>query len=354
MSDKSPDPARAYARPEIPADEQERLAHLEGLNALFTPAQARFDEITQAAKEALEVPISLLTLVGRDLQWFKSAQGLSVPETPREISFCGHAIHGDGLFMVHDARADPRFRDNPLVTGPPHIRFYAGFPLRTWSGSAVGTLCVIDRKPRDPSEAQLAELRRLGRQAEQELRSDGLATRELELLAENGGDDLRDLLDPVARCWNSLAFTLMMDRSLVRASADGREIGVLFCRARSLAERAWSDEDHHALRLQLANRMRRVAGGGLLGMMSEYGFGLMLPDLGLEALQAKAREISECCNGLNLRASGVSVDARMMVRGVHFRASHRISAASVYSELRRLQREVPPDSDAMVFPYRRL
>lgn len=344
----------AFVPPADPADEDKRLAHLESLRALFTPAQARFDEITLAAKEALDVPICLLTLVGRDLQWFKSAQGLSTPETPREISFCGHALHGDSIFLVRDAHADARFRDNPLVTGPPHIRFYAGYPLRTWTGSAVGTLCVIDRRPRDLTEDQLEELRKLGRMAEIELRSDGLAMRELELVAENGGGDVRELLDPVSRCWNSLAFTLMLDRSLVRAAEDGREIGVLFCRARSLSDRAWSEEDHDSLRLQLANRMRREAKGGLLGMMSEYGFGLMVADSGPDELEAKARAIEIRCNQAPLEAAGGTVKADVMIRGVSLRASHRVSAAGIYAELRRLQREVPKHSQQLVFPYRRL
>ncbi|MCC7547618.1 MAG: GAF domain-containing protein [Burkholderiales bacterium] len=125
-----------------------RLEALHGLLILDTPPEQRFDRITAFAAEEFEVPIALVSLVDRERQWFKSRVGLEVCETGRDISFCGHAIHGNGIMVVHDARADARFHDNPLVLGPPHVRFYAGAPLVLSGGEAIGTLCLIDRVPR--------------------------------------------------------------------------------------------------------------------------------------------------------------------------------------------------------------
>jgi PAS domain S-box-containing protein len=134
--------------PNIPPDESQRLAALRLLDLLDTPAEERFDRITRIAQQLFNVPITLISLIDSERQWFKSRQGLDATETPREISFCGHAILYDEIFEVPDARADPRFADNPLVTGPPDLRFYAGAPLSTLDGHRVGTLCLIDRNPR--------------------------------------------------------------------------------------------------------------------------------------------------------------------------------------------------------------
>ncbi|NNF16359.1 MAG: GAF domain-containing protein [Gammaproteobacteria bacterium] len=131
--------------PQIPVDEPDRLATLHSLNLLDTPPEARFDRYTRLSARVFDVPIALITLVDRYRQWFKSRHGLDVSETPREHSFCGHAILGDELFEIRNARRDPRFRDNPLVVGKPHIRFYAGAPLICPNGQRLGTLCIIDR-----------------------------------------------------------------------------------------------------------------------------------------------------------------------------------------------------------------
>lgn len=138
----------------IPANDEERLAALHALLILDTPPEQRFDRIVDFAAREFDVPIALLTMVDRDRQWFKARYGLSACETSRDISFCGHAIHHPDVLFVEDARTDERFVDNPLVTGDPYIRFYAGAPLQLPNGHIVGTLCVIDRRSRrfDPVE----------------------------------------------------------------------------------------------------------------------------------------------------------------------------------------------------------
>lgn len=152
----------------LPADENERLAALRALALLDTPPEARFDRITRLACRLFRVPIALVSLVDRERQWFKSKQGLDASETARDISFCGHAIHAADLYQIEDARADARFCDNPLVSGAPGIRFYAGAPLATAGGYRIGTLCLIDHRPRHLSPDEQATLRDLADWAQEE------------------------------------------------------------------------------------------------------------------------------------------------------------------------------------------
>ena len=162
--------------PDLTLDESVRLQTLRALNVLDTSHEERFDRLTRLAKRLFGVPIALVSLVDVDRQWFKSCVGLPVRETSRDISFCGHAILGADIMLVRDALADPRFSDNPLVTGAPGIRFYAGCPLTMANGSRVGTLCLIDVVPRDLSDEDRELLRDLARMAEQELAAVHLAT----------------------------------------------------------------------------------------------------------------------------------------------------------------------------------
>lgn len=162
--------------PQIPANEAERLETLRALKILDSAPEERFDRLTRMAKRMFGVPISLVSLIDSDRQWFKSTQGLDAEETPRNISFCGHAILGDELFLVPDASEDKRFHDNPLVTDAPNIRFYAGCPLRVANGQKMGTLCLIDSKPRELSQEDKELLLDLAVMAEQEIAAIQLAT----------------------------------------------------------------------------------------------------------------------------------------------------------------------------------
>ena len=155
--------------PECPPKEVARLQTLKSLDVLDTPQEERFDRLTRMAKRLFNVPIALVSLVDENRQWFKSCIGLRVSETPRDISFCGHAILGDEVFIIPDAAADERFQDNPLVVNEPNIRFYAGCPLRALNGAHMGTLCIIDNKPRDFSKHDLSALKDLAAMVEQEL-----------------------------------------------------------------------------------------------------------------------------------------------------------------------------------------
>jgi GAF domain-containing protein len=144
--------------------EEQRLEALRGYGIVDTPNEPQFDAIVRSAATFFSVPIALISLVDADRQWFKAKIGLEASETPRSISFCTHAIHGDSALVVPDATADSRFRDNPLVLHDPHIRFYAGAPIRSSSGARLGTVCVIDRERRaPPAPAALEFLESLAR-----------------------------------------------------------------------------------------------------------------------------------------------------------------------------------------------
>ncbi|WGI24556.1 ATP-binding protein [Halomonas alkaliantarctica] len=156
--------------PDTHHNETQRLAALHTLQVLDTPQDTAFERLTQLARDLFDVPIALVSLVDKERQWFKSHQGLEVCETERTVSFCAYAIAHDGPLVIEDTHKDARFADNRLVTDSPHIRSYAGYPLRPLDGMAVGTLCIIDQQPRQFSERDLKLLGSLAGQAEELLR----------------------------------------------------------------------------------------------------------------------------------------------------------------------------------------
>lgn len=160
----------------VPPDEAARLSDLKALEILDTPPEERFDRITRIAQRALDVPIALVSLIDDDRQWFKSRAGLDAEETPREQAFCAHTILQEEVMQVPDASNDERFEDNPLVTGDPNIRFYAGAPIESPSGHKLGTLCIIDRQPRELDPEDLSTLEDLAGMVEEEIASFQLAT----------------------------------------------------------------------------------------------------------------------------------------------------------------------------------
>lgn len=154
----------------IPADEVERLASLKTLQILDTSPEIRFDRITLLATYVFKIPISTITLVDSKREWYKSCQGVLEKERDRTVSFCGHAmLSEDELFVVKDTEKDPRFADNPMVTGAPFIRFYAGVPLFSLENKRVGVFCIKDIKPRILNESEVYLLKMLASWAELEL-----------------------------------------------------------------------------------------------------------------------------------------------------------------------------------------
>ncbi|CAN5522009.1 hypothetical protein BH10PSE18_BH10PSE18_34720 [soil metagenome] len=148
-----------------PPSEAARLAELQRLCVLDTVEEQAYDDITRMAADICGTPIAVISLIDDKRQWFKARVGLQVSETPRELAFCAHAIQTPGRPMVvNDATKDARFESNPLVTGDPNIRFYAGAPLVTSNGHALGTVCVIDREPREITPEQLEQLQFMAQQ----------------------------------------------------------------------------------------------------------------------------------------------------------------------------------------------
>jgi phosphoribosyl 1,2-cyclic phosphodiesterase/CheY-like chemotaxis protein len=158
-----------WVRAKIGEDEASRIHALHNLNLLDTEPEERFDRYTRLAAALFDVPVALVTLVDEDRQWFKSCIGSELSETSREVSFCAHAIECRDVLVVPDALSDPRFADNPLVIGGPRIRFYAGAPLFLPGGHCVGTLCIIDRRPRQLTREELGLLDDLRDLVEKEL-----------------------------------------------------------------------------------------------------------------------------------------------------------------------------------------
>ncbi len=150
----------------LPPDEALRQQALDDMALVDTPAEHYLDALVELARETFGVKTVLISLIDHDRQWFKARIGLDAEQTPRDLSFCGHAILASEPLMVTDASRDPRFHDNPLVTGPPFIRFYAGEPLHASNGQAIGTLCLIDPSPRLLNLREGRQLNRLSILAE--------------------------------------------------------------------------------------------------------------------------------------------------------------------------------------------
>ncbi|MBL0612512.1 sensor domain-containing diguanylate cyclase [Aeromonas jandaei] len=197
--------------PSFPINEVLRLETLRSLALLDTASEERFDRLTRMARRMFAVPIALVSLVDADRQWFKSCQGIGASETGRDISFCGHAILGTETFVVRDAALDARFADNPLVTGEPHIRFYAGCPLRVSNGCTLGTLCIIDREPRHLDDEELALFEDLA----------AMVVRELEALQLSTIDELTQIS-------NRRGFTMLAEKSLQQAHRLGLMLSLVY------------------------------------------------------------------------------------------------------------------------------
>jgi signal transduction histidine kinase/DNA-binding response OmpR family regulator len=214
--------------PPLPPNEGERIAALQALQILDTPHEERFDRVTRLAQRHFGVPIAVVSLIDVNRQWFKSCQGLDATETPRDISFCGHAILQEGPLVIPDATQDPRFAGNPLVTGAPHIRAYAGQPLKGPGGHALGTLCLIDYAPRAWRPEDLASLADLAAIVEQEL----------------GAVEVAEALQERGRAEQALrrqtAFTeLLTEIATASNEATSVEAAVQFCLDRICALMGW-------------------------------------------------------------------------------------------------------------------
>lgn len=224
---------------ELPANESVRLDALRNYRILDTLPEASYDDITQLATEICETSIALVSLVDSNRQWFKSRKGVDASETARDIAFCAHAILQQDIFIIPDAREDERFADNPLVTEAPHIRFYAGAPLITPNGEALGTLCVIDKVPRTLSEGQIQSLKALSRQvmaqlelrrhvAEQERHRGILEAYQKRLEEANANLEALSVTDDVSGFHNTRFLHQYLDSCLSQGNGQVKQLCLVF------------------------------------------------------------------------------------------------------------------------------
>jgi diguanylate cyclase (GGDEF)-like protein len=228
--------------PDTPANEKERLKTLRSTDILDTDPEERFDRLTRMAKRVFGVSIALVSLVDENRQWFKSKVGLDASETGRDISFCGHAILGNDIFVIEDALKDERFADNPLVTGEPKIRFYAGAPLRYLDGNKLGTLCIIDQHPRVLDEEDYTMLRDLAEMAEGELSAIQLAT-----------------IDDLTKISNRRGFVALAQNSINLCARQGSPVSMVFLdldKFKPINDQYGHAEGDHAL-IAFADLMRK-------------------------------------------------------------------------------------------------
>lgn len=267
-------------KPEIPKDEDDRLDALNSLDILDTPPEERFDRLTRIANRLFDVPIALVSLVDADRQWFKSSSGLSARETPRDISFCGHAILGDGIFVVNDAATDKRFIDNPLVVDQPNIKFYAGCPLTSLNGHKLGTMCLIDREPRGFTKEDRKILQDLAAMVEREL--------ELTLLATN---------DELTGIPNRRGFKFLADKSLKLCKRKHLPASVVYFDVDKF--KSINDNHGHAegdrLLLAIANNMKSVSrDSDVIARLGGDEFVIMFSDTSKKTAEIVVKRFEEC------------------------------------------------------------
>ena len=303
--------------PANPANEATRIDTLRGLSILDTSPEERFDRLTRLAKRLFGVPIALVSLVDEDRQWFKSCQGLDASETSRDISFCGHAILRDHIFLIPDAALDERFHDNPLVTGEPYIRFYAGCPLNVPNGGNLGTLCIIDCEPRELSEDDLILLRDLARMAEQELAAVQLATiDELTMLSNRRGFE--------ALSFHALGLCRRLEKpaSLLFFDLD------LF---KQINDRFGHAEGDHALTnfAQLLKQTFRES--DVLGRLGGDEFSVLLTNTNREELNTALQRLRQTVDQYNHEAQR-GYDIAYSVGAVQFDAARHTDVAELMAE----------------------
>ena len=289
--------------PDLPENEIARVATLRSLNILDTSAEERFDRLTRLAKRLFGVPIALVSLVDADRQWFKSCIGLDAVETPRDISFCGHAILGNGVFVIPDALADQRFSDNPLVTGDPNVRFYAGCPLQVSNGSKIGTLCLIDVEPREFDSESAALLQDLARMVEREIEAVQLAT-----------------MDELTCLSNRRGFEMLAQYALAVSQRLKHSVSLLFFDLngfKKINDSFGHAEGDRAL-LSFANVLRSVfRGSDILGRMGGDEFAVMLADSSAAATTIALARLQAALDAHNL-ADQRGYDIRYSVGCIEF------------------------------------
>jgi diguanylate cyclase (GGDEF)-like protein len=282
----------AYPDYPVPHDELQRLRDLERQGVLDHPGDEHFDRLVGLTATVLEAPIALISLVDRDRQWFLAHHGLDAKETPRSMAFCAHAIAGVETLVVADASEDQRFNTNPLVTGEPRIRFYAGTPLQSRDGHNLGTLCVIDRQPRQLEPGQVTLLEDLAQ----------LVLRELDLRREL-------TLNPLTGLANRASFLEQAVPELARAQAGQETLALLALELDQFSQVRirWGQEaSDRALRDVAACLQAQHRPQDLLAQIGDQAFAILMVDVDQAAAMERAEAIRTAISELGgvFRPSG--------------------------------------------------
>lgn len=265
---------------QIPSNDNERLDALRGGHCAYAPREERFDRITRTAKRLLQVPISLISIVEQDEQWFRSVQGLEIDHTPRDISFCGHVVALGKPLCITDTHDDEDFRDNPLVTGAPGIRSYLGWPLEIAPGVIVGTLCAIDTMPRQFGADDCDALRDLASMAESELKLKAMSSLQSKLMMRLDALQRKGSLDALTGCWNIRGFRELLAMGVEDARSNGTDLAICSIHVDDLDEVAAraSFSNRDALTQMLAQVLRRrLPQSGALARLGPADFCALVP-----------------------------------------------------------------------------
>lgn len=259
----------------IPSNEPQRLLALREGVCAYAPREERFDRLTRTVRRLLHVPISLISIVEEDEQWFRSVQGLDADHTPRDISFCGHVVASGRPLVIGDTWADVAFVDNPLVTGSPGIRSYVGWPLEIAPGLVAGSLCAIDTIPRVFSPDELAGLKDLARIAETELRAHATASLQKTLLMRLDLAQRRHALDAATGCWSIRGFRELVGMAVPQARADNSQLALVHLTVQGIDGMAamLGDAGRNSVLSVLAQLLReRLPPDGALARLGESEF----------------------------------------------------------------------------------
>lgn len=314
-------------KPPTPVGEATRIGTLRALDILDTAPEERFDRLTRLAKRLFGVPIALVSLVDANRQWFKSCVGLSANETSREISFCGHAILGDEILQIPDALLDERFFDNPLVVGDPHIRFYAGCPLKAPNGSRLGTLCLIDVKPRVFDADDLQPLRDLAHMAEQELAMVQLAT-----------------TDELTQLSNRRGFTRLAEQALSLCRRNGKPATLLFLdldRFKQVNDHYGHAEGDYALRSFAKLLTKTFRDADVVGRLGGDEFAVLLTNASATACTESLARLETARDALN-RASKRGYELRFSAGQIAYDESRHAAVDTLLH-----------DADALMYASKR-
>lgn len=212
--------------PSLPYNEAERLHTLHELKILDTPLQSEFERITRIALQIYKVPMAGISLVDQHRLWFKSIQGLDISECSRESSFCAHAILQDNIFTIPDTSLDNRFLDNPFVLEAPHIRFYAGYPLRALNGEMLGTMCIFDEVSREIAESDLMYLQDLAALVESEIYKHKIVDSYQSIISQLHQAHLASMVDPLTQLWNRKGLDTLLKSQLDECKKHGALLGI--------------------------------------------------------------------------------------------------------------------------------